>query len=236
LNATNTYTLGTTNLAGLLAGKGVISGPMVIYTNGIIGAGTAGAIGTFTVNNSITFIGGNVLIRVDKSLSPAQSNDLIVATGVITNSLIGPVTVTITNIGGSSIVVGDIYKVFSTGVSNGAAITVTGAGMGWVNNLAVDGSVTAVNSVIIPSVSAGITSFNLAGANTVINATNGVNGGTYYLLQSTNMASPLSQWLVVATNVINTNGASGAFTFTGTNVVTPNGAQQFYILSNTNNH
>jgi hypothetical protein len=45
----------------------------------------------------------------------------------------------------------------------------------------------------------------------------------------------LSQWAAVATNIVNTNGANGAFMFTGTNVVAPDGAQQFYILSNTNN-
>jgi len=39
----------------------------------------------------------------------------------------------------------------------------------------------------------------------------------------------------VATNVVNTNGASGAFTFTGTNAASSSAAQQFYILSNTNN-
>jgi hypothetical protein len=356
LNATNTYTLGTTNLNGLLAGSGVISGPVSVFTNGIIGAGTPNAIGKLTISNNITFIGGNIFTRVNKSISP--SNDLIVATGFITNSLVGPVSLTITNIGGLSIAVGDAFNIFSAPVLNGAAITVSGGGVSWQNNLAVDGSVIALNpadvsaqitgpagsvvlgnnynytltfsnsgpgiatgvaatdtlssketfvsatsggvtnatanprfvtwgaftlaantatnftvtvnaasagnatnitsastssfdpnannnsatnvaiiiSTIIPNISAGITSFNLSGANVLVNATNGVNGGTYYLLQSTNMASPLNQWLVVATNVINTNGAGGAFTFTGTNVVTPNGAQQFYILSNTNNH
>jgi len=40
----------------------------------------------------------------------------------------------------------------------------------------------------------------------------------------------------VATNVVTTNGPSGAFTFNGTNVVTPGGQQQFYILSSTNSN
>jgi hypothetical protein len=46
----------------------------------------------------------------------------------------------------------------------------------------------------------------------------------------------LSLWLAVATNIVTTNGANGAFTFTGTNVVIPAKTNQFYILSNTNNH
>jgi autotransporter-associated beta strand protein len=140
LNAANTYTLGTTNLAGLLAGSGSISGPLAVYTNGIIGAGTAGAIGKFTVSNSITFIGGNVFIRVDKSLS--QSNDMIVATGVITNTGTGPVSVTVTNLNsGMPLVAGNRFQIFSGAVSNGTAFVVTGGGVSWTNNLAVDGSV-----------------------------------------------------------------------------------------------
>jgi hypothetical protein len=69
----------------------------------------------------------------------------------------------------------------------------------------------------------------------MISATNGQSGGTYYLLGSTNLTTPLSQWLPLATNVILTNGSvASGFTFTGTNVVHVVNPQQFYILSNTN--
>ena len=97
-------------------------------------------------------------------------------------------------------------------------------------------SVTAVTTVIVPTVSPYIASFSLVGGNLVINGTNGVNGGTYYLLESTNVVKPFSQWTAVATNIVSTNGASGAFTFTGTNVVNPGAGHQFYILSSTNNY
>ena len=65
------------------------------------------------------------------------------------------------------------------------------------------------------------------------NATNGQSGDAYYLLQSTNVALPLGQWKVVATNVL---GANGNYTFIGTNAVTPGTQRQFYILSNTNSN
>jgi hypothetical protein len=95
---------------------------------------------------------------------------------------------------------------------------------------------TAPPAVIAPTNSPGITSFRLVsngagGNNVVINGTNGDVGATYYLLTSTNVAKPLNQWQVVATNVV----GSGNFTFIGTNAVSPNGVQQFYILSSTNN-
>jgi hypothetical protein len=91
-------------------------------------------------------------------------------------------------------------------------------------------------SVLIPTNSAKVTGFSLAGGNVVISGTNGQSGGTYYLLASTNMSTSLGQWKVVATNVVTTNGASGAFTFTGTNVAAPSSGNQFYILSNTNSN
>ena len=89
---------------------------------------------------------------------------------------------------------------------------------------------------IIPTSSAHISSFSLANGNVVITGTNAQTTGVYYLLASTNLAMSLSQWTVVATNVVNTNGANGAFTFTGTNVATPNTGNKFYILSNTNSN
>ena len=63
----------------------------------------------------------------------------------------------------------------------------------------------------------GIASFSLSGANLVLNGTNGRSGATYYVLTSTNLTLPLSQWMPVATNVLS---ASGSFTITATNTVT----------------
>lgn len=142
LNGANTFTGPTTITAGLLAGTGSVMGP-VIVTNGTLGAGSPTAIGKFTVNNTITFSGGNALFRVDKS--QVQSNDLVIATGNITNALTG--TVTITNIGATAIAVGDKFQLFSGAVSNGAVMTVTGGGVAWSNNLAVDGSVVAMVAI-----------------------------------------------------------------------------------------
>ena len=97
-------------------------------------------------------------------------------------------------------------------------------------------SLTVTNPVIIPTNMPVITGFSLVGgANVMVNATNGQSGGTYYLLGSTNLMTPLSQWLPLATNVVLTNGsAANGFTFTGTNVIHLINPRQFYILSNTN--
>jgi hypothetical protein len=78
-----------------------------------------------------------------------------------------------------------------------------------------------------PASPANIAGINLSGSNLVINGINGISGVTYYVLTSTNLALPSSQWTPVATNVPN---ASGNFTITVTNAVNLNVPQSFYIL------
>ena len=73
----------------------------------------------------------------------------------------------------------------------------------------------------------GIIGISLSGGNLVINGSNGVSGQTCYVLTTTNLALPRSQWIPVATNVLN---AGGNFSITATNAVNPNVPQQFYIL------
>jgi len=72
-----------------------------------------------------------------------------------------------------------------------------------------------------------LTGANLAGTNLVINARYGQSGGTYFTLTSTNLTLPLSQWTLVATNVLNLDDY---FSITVTNAVTPDAAQRFYTL------
>ena len=67
----------------------------------------------------------------------------------------------------------------------------------------------------------------LSGTNVVLNATNGYVGGTYYVLTSTNVSTPLNQWVPVFTNVL---GASGNFNLTVSNGLASQLPDQFYIL------
>jgi len=75
--------------------------------------------------------------------------------------------------------------------------------------------------------SPGFTSMKRSGTDVILNATNVFAGGAYYVLTSTNLTTPLSQWLAVFTNVL---GASGSFTFTATNALASKLPRQFYIL------
>ena len=84
--------------------------------------------------------------------------------------------------------------------------------------------VSAVAQPVISSISA-------SGTNLVLSATNGVAGGTYYVLTSTNLALPFNQWAPIATNLLPSGGSFliTNFVMTVTNAVSAN-AQQFFIF------
>lgn len=164
-NTANTYTGPTTVSDGRLAGSGVIVSPVVVGTTngGVLGGGSAAAIGTLTVNNNVTFsaLNGGAFIRVNKSLSPAQSNDVVSVSGSLAN--LGTGTVTVTNLG-SALQVGDTFKLFNKAVVTGNTMKVTGAGVTWTNRLAVDGSI-AVFSLTSVATNPTNISFTVSGNN-----------------------------------------------------------------------
>jgi hypothetical protein len=231
LNGANTYTNPTFATTGFLAGNGSIAGPLNVSSNATVGGGSNGGIGTFSVGMGMIMTNGSkVLIRVNKSL--AQSNDLIsVSGGAINYAGTNAGTVTVTNTGATPLAAGDTFQIFSQPVA-GAVFTVTGGGVTWANSLAANGSIqVALNYVVLTS-RPKITGFTLQAANAVISGTNGQAGATAFLLSTTNLLKPLSQWQTVGTNVL----GGSAFTFTATNAVTPGSPQQFFLLSSTNSN
>ena len=152
--ANNTYTGSTTVSNGTLIVNGTdVSSSTVVYVGGLGGTGTftgpvtlqpgttlrpGASVGTLTINSDLS-IGGNLAIEVNKSLSP--SNDLVVVSGVLTNT--GTGTLTVSNLG-PALAVGDKFTLFSKPLLNGAALTVVGAGAMWTNRLAVDGSISVI--------------------------------------------------------------------------------------------
>ena len=142
LNGSCTYGGPTVVSNGILAGIGTIASPVTIATNGSIGAGTA-SVGKLNLNSDLT-INGNGFFKLNKSVNP--SNDVVSVSGTLANT--GTGTITVTNIGVPTVVIGDRFKLFNKAVANGSTLTVVGAGMTWSNGLAVDGSIQALSAAM----------------------------------------------------------------------------------------
>jgi hypothetical protein len=71
-----------------------------------------------------------------------------------------------------------------------------------------------------------LTGITLTGTNLVVTVANSATGGVYLVLMSSNLALPLTNWMVLATNVAN----SGNFTLIATNAVNAAAPNRFYLL------
>jgi len=71
-----------------------------------------------------------------------------------------------------------------------------------------------------------LTGIGLSRTTLAIAATNGLPGGTYYLLTSTNLAFPVSQWTPVLTNSFDANGNLNLIT----NILNPGDLLRYYVL------
>ncbi|HVM49475.1 MAG TPA: autotransporter-associated beta strand repeat-containing protein, partial [Candidatus Acidoferrum sp.] len=123
---------------------------------------------------------------------------------------------TVNNAGASPLGAGtySLIQVAAGGtISAGApTVTVTGHGLaaGATASIAITGN--SVNLVVSGGASVpGINSITLSGTNFIFSGTNGPNSGTYYVLATTNVTLPLSNWPVIETN---------SFSPTGTFIVT----------------
>lgn len=193
--------------------------------------GGAGNIQYMTFSNNLTLLAGST-VAMDVSISNGIANDVINVAG--TNNYGG--TLQLTNSGATALTNGAAFALFNNAHFSGNFASISGSpgpGLGWIFN-PTNGIATVVATTIVPTNRATITQFGMSGQNALVYATNGQSGGTYYLLSTTNLATPRNQWIPVATNVVSTNAPANGFTFIGTNVISPGSLDQFYILSNTN--
>jgi hypothetical protein len=133
----------------------------------------------------------------------------------------------LTNLGGT-LVSGDSFKLFNAaGYSGGFTNVLPGiprVGLGWdTTSLNSNGTLKVKTAPAPPA--PGINAAAMTGASLVMSGTNGVRGGTYYVLTSTNLSLPLASWLRVATNLFDASGD-----FTCTNSMAGGSPQRFYLL------
>jgi autotransporter-associated beta strand protein len=218
-------------------GNGIIRGKNIaVNSGGTIAPGVAGAIGTLVVTNvnstnfTILTLSGITSMDINRGSNP---NADLILNGRGTNNFGG--TLNVNNLGAAP-QLGDSFTLFNSSVNNGSFTTVNlpalSSGLAWSNSLAANGKITVVSSgPTPPTVSAVITNFSLSlGTNIILAGTNAQSGATYYLITSTNVGLPLTNWRTIGTNV----GVGNGFSFTGTNAVNSTLGKQFYLLSSTN--
>jgi fibronectin-binding autotransporter adhesin len=217
--AVTNRTDGTLTLASgqTLQGSGTVQGNLVASAGSTMTPGTSGATGTLNVSGNAAF-NGNTVMKLN-----GASNDGLSAGGTLTYGG----TLTLTNIS-APLAAGNSFTLFGATGYSGSFATISpatpGAGLAWnTNNLTVNGTISVVSSA--PPVPR-ITSIGLSGTTLTIRGTNGTSSGQYVLLQSTNVALPLSQWVPALTNSFDTNGDLNL----STNIVNPTIPREFYIL------
>lgn len=200
----------------MLQGAGRIDGNLAVNPGSLLLPGTpATPIGTLTVTNSIV-LQGTTVMELNKGVP--QRNDQLVATNIVLGG-----SLIVTN-AGSTLHGGDTFRLFA-GALNGAFAQVSlpqlWPGLTWdISSLAVDGTITVVGTMIPPAISG-----RVIGGAFVLSGSGGMPGAPYYVLSSTNVATPLAQWTVVAEGVFDDTGK-----FTANLPMTPGEPQRFYLL------
>jgi hypothetical protein len=245
INAARISSPNVINLApnGTLAGNTLITAPGLIV-NGTISPGVSG-IGVITDNGPATLgPAGSLAVSVQNAIGTPS-------TGWSFFQVNGALNIQATNGNAFTIQVQSFDPNGSGVVTNFNAntnydwVTITAAGgiaSFAANKFIVDASLfqndlaggyfyvrTNGNSLVLsfagyPSLPA-FTNIVLVSSNLVFTGASGIFGGGYYVLVSTNMALPLSQWPRLATNSFAPNG-----TFSFTNTPVPNAGTTFYRL------
>jgi hypothetical protein len=168
-----------------------------------------------TVSNSVT-LQGELVVQLNRTNSTKA--DRIVANAIVLGG-----TLNVTNIG-DALQAADTFTLLSGPLSGGFSVVnlpPLPSSLTWnTNNLTVNGTI-SVAAVPRPSFSKPV----LSGGSLIFSGTGGSPNGTYYVMASTNVATPTTNWTTLATNLFD---GSGAFSFT--NVVDPGIAQQFFLL------
>jgi autotransporter-associated beta strand protein len=240
LSGPNTYSGGTTVSAGLLlvnnstgsgtgsgavtvasgatlGGAGLMAGPATVKSGGTLAPGNP--MGALTFANSLTLAGGSTTLLA-VSHAPL-TNSAAVVLGALTNGG----TLLITNLGATQLEGGDTFALFSATNYSGAFASVVlpplQPALAWNTNLlntAGKVSVVVTTQPLFKPLASSARGLIFTGAG-------GVPKATYYLLGSSNIAAPLSNWVPVFTNLFD---ASGNFDFT--NPASPNQPREFYLL------
>jgi hypothetical protein len=154
-----------TGAGSVLGGTGAMAGALNVQSEGTLAPGIPSGgtlspvIGTLTAGD--TTINGNVLMKINRSSLPIS--DKLTAPSV---SVIAGSTLTLTNLGQTNFVAGDIFALFSVPISGAFSLinlpALADTNLVWTNKLGVDGTMAVVALVTINPDSTNITA-NVSG-------------------------------------------------------------------------
>jgi fibronectin-binding autotransporter adhesin len=197
-----------------LQGSGIVDGNLSVGSGAVVAPGGTGTIGTLTVTNAVVLSGA-----LDMEVSGATSDQISGAASITYGGTL--------NVGvlSGTLAGGDTFKLFSAGSYSGSfssiAPAIPGPGLTWdTSQLTVNGTL-GVTGAALPTFGF----ITLSQGQLVFSGGNGVANQNFYVLATTNLALPSSNWIAISTNSFN---ASGNFNFT--NNLGTNTAQEFYKL------
>ena len=210
-----------------MTGNGSIASNLTVNAGGTISPGGTGGIGKLTAAISAA-LSGHTVMEVNRA-NLVITNDQVASGGLI---ILGG-TLSVTNIG-PALQPGDSFRLFAGAGTlfnctfSAVELGDPGAGVAWnTNNLYVNGTLSVVSSGGggSPTTNASITRVTLSNNNLIVHGTNNNVPNTsfhYVVLTSTNIGTPLSNWIPVVTNPFNADG-----TFDYTNPIVPGTPRQF---------
>lgn len=201
-----------------LWGNGTVNGDITLGPGALLAPGS-NQIGRFTLVRAAVFAAGSTnLLELNKTL---LTNDTV----SVGQSLTLGGTLAVTNLSGT-LTAGDSFKLFE-GTVNGNFTTVIlpplNPGLIWTNQLSTTGRITVISTA--PVNPPAFSSVSAAGNNLVMTGSNGTANANYYVLTTTNIALPMTNWSRIATNQFDANGY-----FNLTNPIDPATPQLFYRL------
>jgi autotransporter-associated beta strand protein len=212
---------GTLTLASgqTLTGNGAVKGNVIAGNGSTFEPGITN--GTMILSNNLTLNScSTTIIQINKSLSPSNS-----LAQVTTNVVYGG-TLVITNLATNSFAAGDSFKIFSAASYSGAFLsvvpTIPGINLAWNTNTLSSGVLSVVAS---PTPSPQIVTTVMNGNNFVFSGSNGVANWPYWVLTSTNLALPMTNWTLISTGAFDPYGD-----FIFTNPINPGAQQSFYLI------
>ena len=218
---------GTLTLAAgqTLQGIGAVTGNLTVSPNATLSPGgtnsaigSTNLLGTLTASGDLTLNGTTVI-----KLNGPGVSDVVQASGTIHFG--GKLN--LANVSGTPLASGNTFQVFNAGAYSGSFTggiipTTPGSGLAWdTTQLLSSGTIKVVTGTSQPVLSKPFVS----GTNFVFSGSNGPAGHNFVVLTTTNLATPVANWVPVLTNGFNPDG-----TFNVTNGIKSVAGPAFYLL------